>query len=225
MEVDGGVSSPVPPAATEAVDDRRNWAVRKDESNLRTLALENVDGGGGAAAEDDMPPTSDDMRRQPSALLRELAKQKRRRFDVQELINKEKDYVHNLHIAVYSIMNPLLALDKDPKHPTILPTPTIRKIFRNISMILDLNKKLLTALTNTRGVEHKVGKIFCKFADFFKMYSAYCAGVDESTELVHNLENSNKLFSKFVRKVVHAVSGGSLKSLLITPVQLSLIHI
>ena len=117
-------------------------------------------------------------------------------------------------------MKPLLQLAEDPRKPTIVPAATVTKIFRNVDMILNFNEKLLTALTTCGAVENKVtrgqfvslivsgglhtkllwqwmqiGRIFIRFAPFFKMYSAYIDGAEESMETVHQLEASNKVKS------------------------------
>jgi hypothetical protein len=91
------------------------------------------------------------------------------RYSVQELISTEKTYVYNLRVVVESIMKPLLELAANPLKPTIVKAKTVKKVFRNIDMILGFNENLLLTLTTTKAVENKVGKLFCKFAPFFKM--------------------------------------------------------
>eukprot|EP00750_Incisomonas_marina_P006512 INCI14601.1.p1 GENE.INCI14601.1~~INCI14601.1.p1 ORF type:complete len:1269 (-),score=256.90 INCI14601.1:272-4078(-) len=215
--MDNNIDSP--PVATQPRIAHSISASSTASSDLDDLSVTDGEDLTPAQTPTDGSQVRDSLRSDPSALLRELGLQKKRRYSVKELISTEKTYVYNLRIVVESIMKPLLDLAANPRKPTIVAAKMVKKIFRNIDMILGFNENLLKTLTATPAVENRVGKIFCKFAPFFKMYSAYIDGAEASMEAVHNLEETNKLFAQFSHKIVRTVAGGSLNSLLIEPVQ------
>ena len=80
---------------------------------------------------------------------------------IQEIINSEKSYLHQLEIVEEYFMKPL-------QENEILDTQVYASIFGDLLGIRQVNKELLTAMELSTD---KIGKVFLDLAPYLKFYS------------------------------------------------------
>ena len=129
---------------------------------------------------------------------------------IQEIINSEKSYLHQLEIVEEYFMKPL-------QESGILPTQIYANIFGDILGIRQVNKELLTAMEVSTD---QIGKVFLDLAPYLKFYSTYANDFKKATELVEEQMERNKPFKTLLaRQESRPEVQKKLNALLITPVQ------
>lgn len=95
------------------------------------------------------------------------------------------------------------------------------RLFSNVEVLLNVNNKLNDDLKASEDDDTiLIGKIFLGMADFFKMYTAYCANQPKAMEILDKL-GRNPSFKTFTDKCMQNPScrGLTLFSFLIKPIQ------
>jgi RhoGEF domain len=139
---------------------------------------------------------------------------------LEEVIASERAYLVDLHVIVAVFKEPLQA-------EKLLEPSDIVDVFSNVSVLITINKELLTDLEKERHrsrVEQrrmKVAPTFLQLADFLKMYSVYCNNQAHAFATVEALQRRSKRFREFLETAmsVPQTKGLSLLSFLIKPVQ------
>jgi len=150
---------------------------------------------------------------------------KRLRFRVvDELASTEKTYLHNLERLFSYFINPLMDdTDKEIQklglsrkdHHTIFPSDlrTIRGLH------IQLNADLIKATENWSNETSKVGCIFIRYGDLFKMYQDYFHKHEQAVQHLIKLERKNAKFTKWSKDTASKVNGLTIQALLILPIQ------
>lgn len=144
-----------------------------------------------------------------------LQQQRLRQQVVEELVNTETDYVRDLKLILSVFYMPL-------KSRGILGNAELQSIFSNLSVLLNVNEQLERALADMRAKkDDKVGHIFLETADYFKMYTQYCANQENCIRTMDLLEKKNKPFAKFLDECAEnpATRSLSFNAFLIKPIQ------
>ena len=129
---------------------------------------------------------------------------------IQEIINSEKSYLHQLEIVEEYFMKPL-------QENEILDTQVYASIFGDLLGIRQVNKELLTAMELSTD---KIGKVFLDLAPYLKFYSTYANDFKQATQLVEEQLEKNKPFKQLLAKQESRPEvQKKLNALLITPVQ------
>eukprot|EP01080_Neovahlkampfia_damariscottae_P005869 gene5869-9697_t len=145
---------------------------------------------------------------------------------IKEILSTEQKYVKDLETVLVVYKEPL------SKANDIISITTVNQIFKNLNVILNINKNLLKQFTDyyddfvklngfySGGIS--AGKIFLKLAPFLKTYTDYCNNYENVATTIRNERKTNKKFDEFLAKLErnHKQSQGlGLTSYLITPVQ------
>jgi len=129
---------------------------------------------------------------------------------IEEIINSEKSYLHQLEIVDEYFMKPL-------QESGILPSEVYANIFGDILGIRQVNKELLVAMEVSTD---KIGKVFLDLAPYLKFYSTYANDFKKATQLVEDHMERNKSFRALIaRQESRPEVQKKLNALLITPVQ------
>eukprot|EP00090_Calanus_glacialis_P012488 TRINITY_DN21062_c0_g1_i1.p1 TRINITY_DN21062_c0_g1~~TRINITY_DN21062_c0_g1_i1.p1 ORF type:complete len:634 (-),score=143.73 TRINITY_DN21062_c0_g1_i1:246-2147(-) len=129
---------------------------------------------------------------------------------IEEIINSEKSYLHQLEIVEEYFMKPL-------QESGILPSQVYANIFGDILGIRQVNKELLVAMEVSTD---KIGKVFMDLAPYLKFYSTYANDFKQATQLVEDQMEKNKPFKALLAKQESRPEvQKKLNALLITPVQ------
>lgn len=133
-----------------------------------------------------------------------------RRKAIDEIINSEKSYLHQLEIVEEYFMKPL-------QENKILESQNYANIFGDILGIRQVNKELLVAMEMST---ENIGKVFLDLAPYLKFYSTYANDFRAATQLVEEQLERNKAFKTFMeRQESRPEVQKKLNALLITPVQ------
>lgn len=148
------------------------------------------------------------------AIRKEAERKKHRKLVINEIRVTESDYVKDIGIIVNVFSTPL-------RSEGILSPAEMVALFSNIEVIVNVNQKLLGELdANDDNETILIGKIFLGMADFFKMYTAYCANQPKAMEVLDAL-GRNPQFKAFTDKCMldPECRGLTLFSFLIKPIQ------
>lgn len=142
----------------------------------------------------------------------------RKRLNViEEILNTERAYVDNLKKINELFMETLLKHD----WKSDVEIKTIKKIFSNIPTILTCNIQLYQDLESTiASGKMAIGKVFCDFSNFFRMYAQYCNDFHPNNQLLEDMKKKSE-FKKCV-EACESLPGANRLSLgdyLIMPVQ------
>eukprot|EP01102_Stenamoeba_stenopodia_P006579 TRINITY_DN1814_c0_g2_i2.p1 TRINITY_DN1814_c0_g2~~TRINITY_DN1814_c0_g2_i2.p1 ORF type:complete len:586 (+),score=123.34 TRINITY_DN1814_c0_g2_i2:84-1841(+) len=143
---------------------------------------------------------------------------RQRQMVIDEVLTTEEDYVNDLELTINLYLKPM-------REKKILESRALATLFSNIEMLYNLNKQFLSEFKKRlraslySNMVH-FGDIFKRMADYFKMYTVYCANQQDA---VKTLEESKKVtaFVNFVKETEKDPScrGLTLYSFLIKPVQ------
>ena len=168
----------------------------------------------------------------PSVLESDRALLHRARI-IDELLSSERSYLRALDALVQFYLQPLRA-DLLAGLPTSVHVSAAQQttLFGQVEIIAQLSRRLYADLEAAVGAHSPthigdsasvssvvpgVGSIMLRFSPFFKMYTGYVANHEKSSALLRSLEK-NKDFAAWCTRQ-RTLSGSSLQSLLIAPVQ------
>jgi len=164
----------------------------------------------------DSPLSSKPAREDVVAVGQDLPQELRQRNRViNEIINTERDYVHDLEVMVSVFETPML-------EENVVTKEEVSMLFSNVKQLIEVNKMLLADVVkrvkDTNGNE--LGDSFLLLGDYLKMYAKYCANHMVAAELALKLEkaNSTRLRAFFARASAQT-NRLSLRDYLIKPVQ------
>eukprot|EP00005_Dracoamoeba_jomungandri_P012987 CAMPEP_0174275514 /NCGR_PEP_ID=MMETSP0439-20130205/59805_1 /TAXON_ID=0 /ORGANISM="Stereomyxa ramosa, Strain Chinc5" /LENGTH=908 /DNA_ID=CAMNT_0015367625 /DNA_START=2226 /DNA_END=4952 /DNA_ORIENTATION=- len=145
-----------------------------------------------------------------------------RREVLVELLKTEKAYIADLTMLIDVFIFPLQIQE-------IISEKSMKQIFSNIEDLRDINQQfsenLSTKITELCGNvmfrSVKIGKVFQKMGESFKIYSTYCLNHPLAIKTLANLKENNKTFKKFldVSQTDTKLNGLLLTDYLIKPVQ------
>ncbi|XP_008102865.1 rho guanine nucleotide exchange factor 37 isoform X1 [Anolis carolinensis] len=141
------------------------------------------------------------------------------RLAVEELINTEISYVHNLQLCISDIYKHLQNKQ--------LPELNLEELFSNIDDVLQVSKHFLQGLEATVNQEHdQLFHISTLFQDFKEemenVYKVYCANYDQALLLLEIYRKNPRLQKEIVDTLVSTVphtSASDLSFFLVMPVQ------
>merc|ERR1712115_491518 len=107
---------------------------------------------------------------------------------IQEIINSEKSYLHQLEIVEEYFMKPL-------QESEILPNQVYANIFGDILGIRQVNKELLAAMEVSTD---QISKVFLDLAPYLKFYSTYANDFRDASKLVEEHTEKNKAFRQLL---------------------------
>jgi hypothetical protein len=141
---------------------------------------------------------------------------KRKRIFI-ELIETEENYVKDLHMVEKKFIEPI-------SEKQLLTPQEVQEIFANIGMLAGLNDviyKELSAMKDNPPKQQLAGHIFVRLADYFRMYTQYCANHDNARMRLEALKKENPKFNKFLEDKLNDPDCRALDlaAFLITPVQ------
>jgi len=143
-----------------------------------------------------------------------LAKDKRWRI-VEEIKSTEETYIHSLQQMVWSWEPELVKRG-------IISEKQSAQMFPSIDAIMKVNqqlyKELAAVIDEWSNSTSKIGHIFLKYGNFFKMYQDYLNSMDRSNDIVSELK-TRRDFQDLAKELEMKSSGLRLDALLITPVQ------
>lgn len=129
---------------------------------------------------------------------------------IQEILDSEKNYLHQLEILMNFFVNPL-------KEQAIITDASHTSLFGQIEMIYNLNGEFLKELEENL---ENVGKAFMKIAPFFKLYSVYAFDYKNALLILQELSLKNPVFRKFLENNESRPEvSRKLNSLMIVPIQ------
>eukprot|EP01087_Luapelamoeba_hula_P017914 TRINITY_DN569_c1_g1_i1.p1 TRINITY_DN569_c1_g1~~TRINITY_DN569_c1_g1_i1.p1 ORF type:complete len:808 (-),score=160.74 TRINITY_DN569_c1_g1_i1:172-2595(-) len=152
-----------------------------------------------------------------------LQKESKYRTEVsRELLSTEEYYLNQLRMVVEVFVLPLKKAAETGR--PILSEAEIRAIFSTIEVIVRINTELLQQLksrTRDWGPNQKLGDVFVKMADCFKIYTNYVQHFSEALKVVQECNKRSELFTDFCKKGFVDMGDplASLSSYLITPIQ------
>ena len=137
---------------------------------------------------------------------------KKRTYVVQEIIQTEENYVHDLHII-------LDVWEANIKKSGIMKAEAINVVFKDIPAIHIAQNAFLTDLKST-GSDYKaqVANLFLEFAPAFKYSQHYVSNYPAIVDVLTHYEQKPKYMKK-MRELQDEGCGRDLHSFLITPVQ------
>eukprot|EP01103_Thecamoeba_quadrilineata_P003208 TRINITY_DN13008_c0_g1_i1.p1 TRINITY_DN13008_c0_g1~~TRINITY_DN13008_c0_g1_i1.p1 ORF type:complete len:642 (+),score=138.67 TRINITY_DN13008_c0_g1_i1:79-2004(+) len=135
---------------------------------------------------------------------------------IKELINTEKAYVEDLRVVVEVYI-------QDLKKKQIIETKSIKAIFSNIEMLLNVNREFTTAFgaeSQKAPPDQNFGGIFIELVEYLKAYTQYSSDQEQSLQVIRSLR-TNPEFTKFLEEGQRnpRCKGGTLLSYLIKPIQ------
>ncbi|KAJ8922264.1 hypothetical protein NQ315_004202 [Exocentrus adspersus] len=140
---------------------------------------------------------------------------KRRQECVNEFIQTEKAYVHDMSVVHEVFEIPL-------RKSKLIPARDIDNIFVNWQDILQCNKNFLTdLLNNCNAGSDTIGHIICKHLPLMTAYITFCGKQLDSATLLQKLTENSTAFRELVKKCQNNVAtrGMPLSSFLIKPMQ------
>eukprot|EP00484_Ammonia_sp_Unknown_P028543 CAMPEP_0197034938 /NCGR_PEP_ID=MMETSP1384-20130603/12862_1 /TAXON_ID=29189 /ORGANISM="Ammonia sp." /LENGTH=1140 /DNA_ID=CAMNT_0042464913 /DNA_START=88 /DNA_END=3510 /DNA_ORIENTATION=- len=158
---------------------------------------------------------------QKQAQEKEAKRLRLRDRSIKELVETERQYVHDLEVLNDVYIVPLTPSSK----MQIVTTEQHRLLFNNIPSLYQLNSKFQSGLEQRhKNWDHATSKIadeFLQFAPYFHMYQGYCNSHEQAAGLVSKLEIRSSKFKKFVDAAQFdpKCNGLDLKSYLIKPLQ------
>ncbi|XP_041365294.1 LOW QUALITY PROTEIN: dynamin-binding protein-like [Gigantopelta aegis] len=147
------------------------------------------------------------------------AKRREKRIKViQELINTEKDFLHDLHLCLETFLG---------QSAERAPHLDMEMVMGNMEEIADVSQKLLTVLegaVNGKSFDEQIiGKHFVSFAEDMKnTYAPYCRNHDDVITLLEKFDGDAEVKDFFSRKIMELrehTNVFDLKAMLIKPVQ------
>ncbi|KAK2960537.1 putative Rho guanine nucleotide exchange factor 39 [Blattamonas nauphoetae] len=139
----------------------------------------------------------------------------------EEIIETEKVYLKALSV-IENLFHIPLQRCVDARGISV-PSNDLSAIFLNTPQLLSLHTSLCSALQSKKlntSIALHVGKQFCSFGPFFKLYSDYCKHYENSLSLLQKWMLQDLSFSALVNTISHRPDvSESLDSLLIRPVQ------
>jgi len=140
-----------------------------------------------------------------------------RRNVIQEIITTETDYCHDLKVVSDVFIKPL-------RDQQIIQQDDLMQLFSNIELIASVNQEVMKEFEARSDEDSEVllvGDIFLRMADFFKMYTTYCANQPKSIAALERLQARVPAFNDFLAKCMtaEAARGLTLFSFLIKPIQ------
>ena len=153
----------------------------------------------------------------------ELSQEKREKMSrnrertVGEIFSTEQTYVDSLEILMNEFKTPMRTqVDKKQLKMT---DEEFSHVFSNIESIYSLHSMFLVEL-RTAGVDGDLGSVFVRYADYFRVYSAYISSYNRSLQTV-NMLSSRKKFRAFLEEMraKPAAKNLDLMSYLIMPIQ------
>lgn len=137
-----------------------------------------------------------------------------------ELVASEKQYVGMLKTMIRQFVMRLRALIQMDR--TVLTESDMSKVFQNLEMILDTNRRLYADLKKLRIdgrlVSGAVAQTMSLYTPFFKMYTLYVNGYEQAVKMLTMFRQKRKAFDEFCQ-VGEKVAKVSLETMLIAPVQ------
>jgi len=126
----------------------------------------------------------------------------KRKYLVREIIKTEHEYVKDLHTFVEEIMKPLGQKKDFLTGDMLVPPKMMSAIFSNIVQIKAVNDELWK---NFEGKEESeiglnIGKTFIEYADYFKIYTQYCANQPNAERTVELLLQNSQFDSYLEEK-------------------------
>ncbi|KAJ3032909.1 hypothetical protein HDV00_006982 [Rhizophlyctis rosea] len=118
---------------------------------------------------------------------------------IYELLVTEWEYVRDLGIIINLFMKPM-------REKSVVDAKGIGLIFSNIELLVPYNQVLLDELSKRRrdswGVIQCIGDVFDRVAQFFKMYTVYCANQPEALTYLKNQQKTNTALHAFVQELL-----------------------
>eukprot|EP01102_Stenamoeba_stenopodia_P006184 TRINITY_DN16_c0_g2_i3.p1 TRINITY_DN16_c0_g2~~TRINITY_DN16_c0_g2_i3.p1 ORF type:complete len:1198 (-),score=204.75 TRINITY_DN16_c0_g2_i3:685-4278(-) len=151
-----------------------------------------------------------------------LRKQIEHRASVaRELLATEEIYVKNLETVVRVFITPLRSRIVDQK--PIITAKELRYIFSDLEVILNVNSRLLSALTprvHKWSEKQTIGDIFLKMTGFLKVYTQFVKDYNSALATIRSC-SARPEFKSFLQQAASdpAVGKTQLSSFLILPVQ------
>ncbi|XP_056641885.1 intersectin-1-like isoform X1 [Diorhabda sublineata] len=140
---------------------------------------------------------------------------KKRRECVNEFIQTEKTYIHDMSLVHEVFEEPL-------RKCKLISPKEIDDIFVNWQDIIDCNKSFLRDLLNAnKSGSDMIGHIICKHLPEMKAYVTFCGKQLDSAALLQKLTENSTAFREQVKKCQNnvATKGMPLSSFLIKPMQ------
>lgn len=143
--------------------------------------------------------------------------EKHRRNVIEEIITTERDYVSDLRVVSEVFIQPL-------RDQQIIQPDDLMQLFSNIELIASVNREVMKEFEARSGEDTEVllvGDIFLRMADFFKMYTTYCANQPKSIAALERLQARVPAFNDFLAKNMEneQARGLTLFGFLIKPIQ------
>jgi len=146
-----------------------------------------------------------------------------RKRAVDELVQTEKTYVSNLEKLFKVYVNPLRNTeDKQIRKLLSMQDHAIifaPDLFTIYALHIQLNADLIKATTKWDNETSKIGQIFIKYGELFKMYQDYFHKHEKAVQHLMKLERKNTKFAKWSMEQSQKVSGLTIQALLILPIQ------
>eukprot|EP00007_Cunea_sp_BSH-02190019_P006443 CAMPEP_0174238538 /NCGR_PEP_ID=MMETSP0417-20130205/11572_1 /TAXON_ID=242541 /ORGANISM="Mayorella sp, Strain BSH-02190019" /LENGTH=725 /DNA_ID=CAMNT_0015317381 /DNA_START=421 /DNA_END=2594 /DNA_ORIENTATION=- len=139
-------------------------------------------------------------------------RERQRRHVVEELIATERDYVNDLEVVLAVFVRPL-------QTNSLVKPIDMQSLFSNLEVLAGFNATVLKQFEE-RIQTNIFGDIFLQMADFFKMYTAYCANQPNALKTLEKYQK-NTAFQKFLEECTlnPETRGLTLFSFLIKPIQ------
>eukprot|EP01080_Neovahlkampfia_damariscottae_P002647 gene2647-3844_t len=115
-----------------------------------------------------------------------------------ELIKTEKKFLDDLNVFVVEYY---MNFSQNPK---IVSEKTTKSIFSTIKLIYSIHSTLLLdldKLQTSNNDNETIGKIFLKFSPYLKSYSDYMNYMEETIQLIKDLQSNDKKFRQFYDKL------------------------
>lgn len=136
-------------------------------------------------------------------------KNKMRTKIVEEIIESELSYLHNLEVIIKFFITPLKKVD-------YITSIECNTLFYNIESLERISKELLSQLTS----DDNIGTAFINLTPYFKVFSLYAYNYNSVLQILQNISETNKKLSSFVSKQESRPEVSSkITALLITPIQ------
>jgi hypothetical protein len=207
-------------SSADSVEERGAAVGLQGSSSARSVSV--ADDGTGATKQ--RPASSDGA----DARLLTDARQLKRMYAAQEILETEVRYVACLESMVENYKRELDRSAATNQHAPHGPQPLattaqIRTMFSNAQAVLNTNRVLLNQVRARVGqwdAHSRLGDVFLRIADFFKIYIEYANNYDAAHEQLDQLIDSSEAFVRFCEAM--ELRDGldlGLEDLLIMPVQ------
>ena len=159
---------------------------------------------------------------QKRAQEKEAKRLRLRAHSIKELVETEKQYVHDLEVLTEVYIVPL---SQSGSNSNILNAEQHRLLFNNIPALIKLNKQFKVGLEsrykNWDPATSKIAPEFLQFAPYFNMYQGYLNSHEQAAGLVSKLYIRSSKFKKFIDAAQFnpKCNGLDLKSYLVKPLQ------